>query len=233
MGTLDRVGASGGAVATDTLWDTKGDLAVATGADAAAKVAVGAAGTHLVTDGQTSSGLNWALEAVTYDLPTGAIAATIMPRGTFVSANINTLLSQQLYMAAIWLPSNRVITSISVVSGTTALATGVNQLFGLYDSSRNLLRGSNDDTSTAWAANTVKTLNLTSTYTTTVAGFFYLGILVNATTVPSLKGLADAAGGIHSLAPILHGTSTGSITALPNPAAAITFAAQNPYAYVS
>src|SRR5512143_2718684 len=38
---------SAGALATDTLWDAAGDLVVGTGADAAAKLSIGAVGGHV------------------------------------------------------------------------------------------------------------------------------------------------------------------------------------------
>jgi hypothetical protein len=53
-------GGGSGSVATDTIWDTKGDLAVATGADTAAKLVAGANGRILVADSSTSTGLKWA-----------------------------------------------------------------------------------------------------------------------------------------------------------------------------
>lgn len=48
-----------GTVAADTIWDTKGDLAVATGADAASKLAVGANGYRLEADSAQSTGVKW------------------------------------------------------------------------------------------------------------------------------------------------------------------------------
>ncbi|HNU15382.1 MAG TPA: hypothetical protein PKI55_13085, partial [Chitinophagaceae bacterium] len=73
---------------------------------------------------------------------------------------------------------------------------------------------------TAWAANTRKTLNLTSTFTTTYTGLYYLGIMVTATTVPTMKGYTARTGGqLNAAAPSMGGTSnTGLTTALPNPA---------------
>lgn len=50
-----------GSVATDTIWDTKGDLAAATGADAAAKLAAAANGSFLRTASGQSTGLEWQL----------------------------------------------------------------------------------------------------------------------------------------------------------------------------
>ena len=49
----------GGAVATDVIWDTKGDLAVATGADAAIKLAAGSDNGVLQTLASEATGLIW------------------------------------------------------------------------------------------------------------------------------------------------------------------------------
>ena len=46
-------------VATDAIWDNKGDLAAATGADAAVKVPVGANGSVLSADSTQTAGLKW------------------------------------------------------------------------------------------------------------------------------------------------------------------------------
>lgn len=50
----------GGSVATDTIWDAKGDLAAATGADAASRLAVGTNGQVLTADSTQSTGMRWA-----------------------------------------------------------------------------------------------------------------------------------------------------------------------------
>lgn len=137
---------------------------------------------------------------------------------------VNTALlsSGRLSLQAIWLPVNTVISSISFWSATTAGATLTNQLFGLYDINLNLLRSSVNDTSTAWAANSRKTLALTSSFTTTYSGIYYLGIMVAATTVPTIKGNTAKVGGqLSAGAPSMGGTSTtGLTTALPATAAA-------------
>jgi hypothetical protein len=52
--------AGSGNVATDSIWDTKGDIAVATGADAAVVVPVGADGEVLVADSGETAGVKWA-----------------------------------------------------------------------------------------------------------------------------------------------------------------------------
>lgn len=52
-------GGGGGNVAADAIWDVKGDLAVGTGADTAARLAVGANGFALVADSAQSTGVKW------------------------------------------------------------------------------------------------------------------------------------------------------------------------------
>lgn len=156
----------------------------------------------------------------------------VMPRWMRTS-DASAPTSGRLQMVAIELPSAAVITSITFVSGATAAVLPTNQWFALYDSSRNLLRQTTDDTTTAWAANALKTLNLTSTYTITATGLYYLGIMVAATTTPSLSG-ANTNAVITGIAPIICGTSTTGLTdTAPNPAAALTGLAFCYYAYVS
>lgn len=55
-GTVSNVGSGGsGDVATDAIWDAAGDLAVGTGADTAARVAIGASGKVLTSNGTTAA----------------------------------------------------------------------------------------------------------------------------------------------------------------------------------
>lgn len=131
--------------------------------------------------------------------------------------NTSLLSSGRLSLQAIWLPAGVTINSISFWSATTAAGTPTNQLFGLYDNNLNLLRSSNNDTTTAWAANSKKTLSLTSSFTTTYSGIHYLGLMVTATTVPTIKGnTAKTNGALNAAAPSMGGTSnTGLTTALP------------------
>lgn len=57
-GTVTDVGGSG-AVATDTIWDAKGDLAAGTGANTASKLTAGANDTILMADSGQATGLKW------------------------------------------------------------------------------------------------------------------------------------------------------------------------------
>lgn len=153
---------------------------------------------------------------------TGALYETF-DRDLCDEVNTAVLSTGRLSLQAIWLPAGTTINSISFWSATTAAGTPTNQLFGLYDINLNLLRSSANDTTTAWAANSRKTLALTSAFTTTYSGLYYLGCMVTATTVPTLKGNTGKIGGQLTLGlPAMGGTSTsGLTTALPATAAAI------------
>lgn len=153
----------------------------------------------------------------------GTLAETIA-RELCSETNSTWGASGVLNMMAIWLDVGTLVSAISISSATTAAVSPTNYRFGLYDRSRNKLAESANQTSTAWIANTPKTLAMTTPYRVPSSGLYYVGYYMTATTVPTLKGNPLKTGGqLAAVAPILHGTSsTGLTTALPNPAAAIT-----------
>lgn len=135
------------------------------------------------------------------------------------------LASGQMKVSAIWLPTGFTVTSISFLSSTAlVLGTSPHFWFALFDSSGNLLRQTADQTAAAWAATTLKTVNLSSTFVTTYTGLHYLGVMVAQTggTFPTLVA-ANVSTGAVSLAPILGGSGgdSGLTTTAPNPMAAI------------
>lgn len=165
-------------------------------------------------------------------LPSGALAQN-MSRIAAMSNLTATLSTGRMSLTALDLPLGRTITSISFMAATTALSAGTNQWFALYDSSRALLRQTADDTSTAWSANSVKTLTLTTPFTTTYSGLHYVGINVTASTVPTLFGINANANPVN-IAPRLNGTADSSLTdTAPATAAAINATATVPWVYVS
>ena len=66
------IASTGGSVATDAIWDAKGDLAAGTGVDTATKVTVGANNTVLVANSAIANGVNWSatLAGLTLTSPT-------------------------------------------------------------------------------------------------------------------------------------------------------------------
>jgi hypothetical protein len=153
----------------------------------------------------------------------GTLSETI-PRELCTETNTTMAVSGTLNMQAIYLWAGQLVSSITLSSATTAAGTPTNYRFGLFDGSRNLLAESANQTTTAWAANTVKTLAMGTPYRVPVSGLYYIGYYMTATTVPTIKGQTARTGGqLAGTAPILGGSSsTGLTTANPNPAAAIT-----------
>lgn len=123
-------------------------------------------------------------------MPPAAYYAEAYPRRTSGGASQALLTTQIQAFTAIWLEVGQVVTSIAFAAGGTAATLPTNQWFSLYDSSRNKLAVTADDTTTAWSASTIKALILSSPYTITTTGLYYLGIMVKATAVPSIVGLS-------------------------------------------
>ena len=166
---------------------------------------------------------------------TGTIAETL-PRILCSEANLSILTSGTLHLVAIFLRAGQKINNISFFSATTASGTPTNGFFALFDSSaRSLLAQTANFTTEAWTANSIKTKPTTATYTVPSTGLYYVGIMITATTVPTLKGLTTKAGSqLAGTAPILHGQSTaGLTTSLPNPAGAISVSTSAVWAAVS
>ena len=167
--------------------------------------------------------------------PTGVIAETI-PRE--ICPETNTVVptaSGTLFMQAIYLTAGQLVSNIGISSATTAAGTPTNYFFALYDGSRNLKAVSANQTTTAWAANTYKSLAMTTPYRVPTSGLYYIGFMMTATTVITTKGgTAKTGGQLASTVPILHGASTtGLTTAMPDPAGAITGGLVSIYANVS
>jgi hypothetical protein len=105
------------------------------------------------------------------------------------------------------LSAGDVVTNISVRSGATAAGTPTNYWVALYSNAATpaLLSQSADQTSTAWAANTTKTLALAAAQTITTPGYYWAAIMVTATTPPTLLGSV-------AVAPIVTGEANLSVT---------------------
>lgn len=154
--------------------------------------------------------------------PTGAIAETI-PRSGGMTNTSATLTSGQLTLTAIALPAGAKVSNITFVSGTTAETTPQHRWFGLFDSNRNALALTADDTTT-WAANTALTLPVATiasgsatSYTTTTTGLFYVGCMVaSGGTMPTLAAAGSASGtGVFGTSPAIAVYSSTAQTTPP------------------
>lgn len=164
----------------------------------------------------------------------GTLAET-MPREICPETNSTMAVSGTLNMQAIYLKAGQLVSNISLCVATTAAGTPTNSRFALFDGSRNLLAESANQTTLAWAANSVRTLAMTTPYRVPTSGLYYIGYWMTATIVPTLKGFTGKLGGqLAATAPVIHGSSsTGLTTTTPNPAAAITGGTASFWAAVS
>lgn len=164
----------------------------------------------------------------------GSVAETIPRRdaaGNVTAPATGTLL---LCGGAI-LPAGQTVTRVGFVSGTTAAGTPTNQWFSIVDArTRAVLAVTANDLTTAWAANTLKELILSARLTPTEDTPIYFGLLVTATTVPTLAGTVLQTANVAALAPVLVGTSNTGLTT-PQTVGTIdtapTATAGLPYAY--
>jgi len=126
------------------------------------------------------------------------------------------LTTQVMTSVAVNLQAGDRIASLAFRSGATAAGTPTNWWFALYDPSGNLLSQTADQTTTAWAADTVKDLALASAQQIAVSGVYYAAIMVKATTPPSLVGAtfgrAGVSTGLLSTDKVLAQTSGSALT---------------------
>lgn len=117
---LEEVGAT--TVATDPIWDAKGDLAVGTGADTAARLAVGANDTFLIADSSQATGLRWA--ALDADLVSWAGVTRASGFDTFAatptSANLRALVTGDTGTGGLFFSNG----NIGAAIGTSLALTG-------------------------------------------------------------------------------------------------------------
>lgn len=124
-------------------------------------------------------------------LATGAvnIRAETFPRSTAVNTG-TSIGTGRLRGTAIWLPAGFTVNNIIIPSGAGgAASTPTHWWFALLDLNGDLLAVTADQTTTAFAASTVKSLAIATTaqgsqssFTTTYSGIHYIGMGMTATT---------------------------------------------------
>lgn len=224
-------------VANDTIWDAKGDQVVATGADAAARVAIGSPGDVWKATGSSTTAA-WGKPRGYYKMPASAIAETVMRESC---ANNAAPTTAQLYLMAIELEAGMVVANFNLRTNTVALSSGTNQWMSLHDSSRVQLAASADQALANMAASTefhwpVATIasGAAASYTVPSTGLYYVGLMLKAGTMCSI---ADATLGSGAQgAPILAGSANAAQTgpnAFPFTASALTALATYWHLWVS
>jgi hypothetical protein len=137
-----------------------------------------------------------------------------------------------LTLEGLYLPACTV-TNIIVAGGGAAVAP-THWWFALYDGNRNLLSQTADQTSTAWGANTIKTVALGAAQTI-AAGWYYIGFMMTAGTMVQAVYSWPAVTNLMAIPPILGGdtSDTGLTTTAPSTAATITASTVRTYRAVS
>lgn len=126
--------------------------------------------------------------------PNTAFNRANLPRvGNYDSASDSgsvALTTQIMTSVPIFLAAGEVVTNLTFVSGATAAGTPTNWWFALYSNAATpaLLAQTADQTSTAWAAFTKKTVALATAQTILKSDVYWAAIMVKATTVPTLLG---------------------------------------------
>lgn len=164
-----------------------------------------------------------------------AFACTLPDRINGTGSGVVTSGTVRVF-GGITVPAGRTVDSITFLSGGTAGAGLTNTTFFLVrQSDRVILARSRDETTTTWAANTARTLKMTSAWTATADTPVYVGLLCVGTTMPNLSAVSTQAA-TESLTPNTNGTSTTGQTtgaAVASPIAALTGTSNRAIAFVN
>lgn len=122
-----------------------------------------------------------------------------MPRNGQIWSRTNALSSGVMHHTAIVLYAGDVVTKIGFASGATAAVSPTAWWFALYSNASTpaLLAQTADQTSTAWAADTIKEVSLSSQQTITQSGVYYITLCMTAGTPISTIGF-DANNGANA-----------------------------------
>jgi hypothetical protein len=168
----------------------------------------------LVSGGYPPKNADWLMDGS----PAGMFRAN-MRRKEITSDVTAALTTQVMLSVALPLQAGDTVTNLTFVSGATAANTPTNWWVALYSNAATpaLLAQSADQTTTAWAANTTKTVALATAQLISVSGVYYAALMVKATAPPSLLcevlGIAGAGGAILTGQKVVAQTSGSALTA--------------------
>jgi hypothetical protein len=115
----------------------------------------------------------------------GALAETIP---AYAATTAVTLTTADLYLFGVHLGAGESVGHVGFVTTTTAGATMTHWWACLVDQNYTVQAVSADQTSGAIAASTWFSLAMGTAYTTTYSGIYYLGLMIAASTIPTLCG---------------------------------------------
>lgn len=171
-----------GGVATDAIFDAKGDLPVGTGADAAAKLTVGADGSSLTADSSAAAGVAW-LGAVSIKAPKTADGGIHTPETTLAGGAAQQ--SAANAQVATWFPCwvHKPVRPL-LRSYCFTLEAGSSARFALWTLDHATIRPGTLIEDLGLMAGTSTGAKALSASTATVTGWFFLAVWAsNHTTV--------------------------------------------------
>jgi hypothetical protein len=216
-----------GSVATDAIFDAKGDLVVGTGADTASKLTAGSGGQFLVPNSNQSTGMQWV--GPFFQIPAaGEYLACQFATGLIGFATAATL--NRVEFCPVWVPARSAFDRITFFLQTTGTSGAVARL-GIYAASAAGKPGA-----LVLDAGTVATDAGGSSYkeitisVTLDPGLYYLALVTQTATctprnVANLLNLMNALGGsVHGIGNTSSDfyVQTGVTGALPNPATPVS-----------
>lgn len=187
--------------------NAKGDILAATADDVLTRVAVGTNDQVLTADSAQAAGVKWASPAAggtvqaerqrVLWLPTSALGENFFGVNAGASA-VPTSGRLRLAGGAV-LQAGQPLSSVTFSSAGGAMAGGTHCWAALVRRSdlSVLAKSSNDTTAFPWATNTPKTFSFTAgtgAYTPGAEEAVYFGVVIVATTMPSLAGSTQLAG---------------------------------------
>lgn len=181
-------------------------------------------------------------------MPTGAITETRTPLEAATLQTITTGATGVMRLiGGLTLPAGEPVSSFSLFSGTTAGAGLTHSFLAVYDLAFNLLCTTEDITTAAWAASTLRTWRIATALRGLVPGGtftapddldVYLGLVNIGSTMPTLTG-ANTASALNSLTPRRNAAVTGltltGVADIPGPITQPLGGGQtgNPWGYCS
>lgn len=169
-----------------SLVTTKGDLLVATGNAALARVGVGAKGRLLVPDAAQAAGVRWAPGMVDPDAAIFGLRAVVMPQ--YAVTDVLTLGAGTLVLVRVPVLEDDDWSTVGTwVRGAGITATGVNGM-ALYDSAGNLLQKTGAMDTQFATADSHQEGALAASVPVVGGTAVYVGMLAHFTTSPTVRG---------------------------------------------